>query len=81
VFADIAKMWIELSIKHIIPGINFCDRCLELANDKDGAEKLKQTVRKLQDWSNTASTAVGQLAAKVRLRAFAVLVQHERTER
>jgi hypothetical protein len=68
VFADIAKMWIEISMDNIIPGLQMVDKCSKSADQsgKEAANALKEIVKTLQDWSATASKVVADLASKVR---------------
>ena len=64
VFGDIAKMWIQLSIENIQPGMRLCDELSVMSQD---SREIVGKMRTLGDWSKRASANIQRIAGEVSL--------------
>ncbi|KAE8396006.1 hypothetical protein BDV23DRAFT_65742 [Aspergillus alliaceus] len=69
VFADIAKMWNQLSVKSIMPGLDLCNDMSRLS-DSSGNE-LMQKQSQLDAWSDDAQANVKQIAGETQRKILA----------
>jgi hypothetical protein len=68
-FSTVAKMYTQISIAYIMPGVHLCD---ELSKSTDDPNAVADRSRKLEQFSEAAQTAVRELVAKVSWLIFLV---------
>jgi hypothetical protein len=70
-FSTIAKMYTQISIAHIMPGVHLCD---ELSKSTDDPNAVAKRSRELEQFSDAAQAAVQDLVAKVCSRFLLAIV-------